>query len=148
MMMPSRRMLMNVRMLVAVSAIAMAGATLVVVRAQHPAGPAAQGAAGGGAGGRGGAGAPTVESMLWSAFDSDKNGAVTRAEVKSAFDAWYAAADSAKSGSVALQPLADAINKAIAPAPAAAPAAADAGGAAGAGGARGGGGGGRATQEF
>jgi hypothetical protein len=45
--------------------------------------------------GRGGIFAP-----LFAAFDTDKDGSVTRAEMKSAFDAWYTSWDTAKNGTL------------------------------------------------
>jgi type 1 glutamine amidotransferase len=88
---------------------------------------------------------PTIP-LLWTAFDGDKDGSVTKAEMKAVFDKWYDAANTAKGTSVAQADLAGALNTALgAPTPAAAPAAAPAGapGAAGAGAGRGAGGGGR-----
>src|SRR5262245_2121889 len=61
-------------------------------------------------GGRGGP--PPIGPQLVTIFDGDKDGAVTAAEIKSAFDAWYDAADTAKTGSVTQEQLSAAINAA------------------------------------
>jgi len=73
-----------------------------VVNAQAPAG-GDLGARGGrgGAGGRGfGGGRGGMAPALFNALDKDKDGAVSRAELKDTFDAWFTAADTAKSGAV------------------------------------------------
>jgi type 1 glutamine amidotransferase len=135
------KMTWNSRVLVGVCSAALI-ATAFGVRAQQaaPAGgaPGAQGARGAG-GGRGG---NNSGALLFTAFDANKDGSVTREEMKSAFDAWYAAADSGKAGSVTQDQLATTLNAAF-PAP---EAPAGAPGAGGPGGARGVGG--RAAQEF
>jgi type 1 glutamine amidotransferase len=85
-----------------------------------------------------GAGANATDTALWTIFDANKDNSVMRAEMKSAFDSWYDAADTAKSGSITTEQLATALN-AVLPQPAAR--AGGAGGRAGrggAGGARGG----------
>jgi type 1 glutamine amidotransferase len=87
----------------------------VLGRAQAPQAPA------GGGGGRGGNDA--IVGALWTAFDADKDGAITRAEMKSAFAKWYDAADTAKSGTVTTDQLGPALNTSLAlPAPVPAPA--------------------------
>lgn len=58
--------------------------------------PAPRGGSGRGGGGRGGG----VASALFTALDTDQDGTVTRAELRTAFEAWYKSADSAKAGSV------------------------------------------------
>ena len=58
---------------------------------QAPAGQAQQGRGGGG--GRGNAG-PAIFTVV----DANKDGAVTRDEMKSTFDKWFTAWDSAKAG--------------------------------------------------
>ena len=63
----------------------------ILGHAQAPQAPAA-----GGGGGRGGNDA--LVGALWTAFDADKDSAITRAELKSAFAKWYDAADTAKGG--------------------------------------------------
>jgi type 1 glutamine amidotransferase len=65
--------------------------TIGVLNAQAPANPQA----GRGGGGRGGA-APA----LFTALDTDKDGSLTRGEMKAVFDSWFTSWDSAKSGSV------------------------------------------------
>lgn len=99
-----------------------------------------------------GAAAPNpTNTALWTAFDADKDGSVTRAEVKSAFASWFDAADTGKTGKISQDQLGPALNTALG---LAAPAAAGPGGAGGrgAGGAgapgAGGGGGGRGPVEF
>ncbi|HMF39053.1 MAG TPA: ThuA domain-containing protein, partial [Polyangia bacterium] len=89
-------------------------------------------------GGRGGGG---VGAQLFTLFDADKDGAVTAAEIKTAFDGWYDAADSAKSGSVTQEQLSGALNTALGPPP-------DAPGGGAPGGRGPGGGGGRGPVEF
>jgi hypothetical protein len=132
-------------------ALACAGAAAIVAmapvrmtaQAPAPGAPAAGGQAGGG-GGRGGA--PGVGPQLFTAFDADKDGSVTAVEIKTAFDAWYDAADTQKAGSVSQDQLSAALNAALGvppPAPAGA-----AGAPGGGGGGRGPGGGGRGSTEF
>ena len=77
---------------------AVAGAAAIIGIA--PIAMKAQAPAAGGAGARRRrrrAGLP-LGAQLFTAFDADKDGAVTAAELKTAFDAWYDAADSQKSG--------------------------------------------------
>jgi type 1 glutamine amidotransferase len=119
-------------------AAAVIGLTPMVIKAQAPAPGAQAPAPAGGPGGRGGA-AP-VGPQLLTIFDADKDGAVTAAEIKTAFDAWYDAADTAKSGSVTQDQLSAALNAALGTPPPAAP---GGGGAPGAGGGRG-----RGATEF
>ena len=73
-----------------------------VVNAQAPAGGDLGGRGGrGGAGGRGfGGGRGGMAPALFNALDKDKDGSVSRAELKDTFDAWFTAADTAKSGAV------------------------------------------------
>ena len=82
----------------------------------------AQGAAPGtpqaGGGGRGGT---NNSAALWTALDADKDNAVTRAEMKSAFDKWYDAADTAKGGSISTEQLAAVLDAAMPPPAPAAP---------------------------
>ncbi len=77
----------------AVAALA-AGAVGSVVAWQAPAGQAAPQGRGGG-GGRGG-----VAPLLFTAVDTNKDGAVTREEMKATFEGWYTAWDSNKSGAL------------------------------------------------
>jgi type 1 glutamine amidotransferase len=66
-----------------------------VVSAQPPAGFSGRGGrAGFGRGG--GRGGPAAQ--IFTAVDGDKDGSLTRAELKSAFDSWFTAADTKKSG--------------------------------------------------
>src|SRR4029078_3344094 len=102
-------------------AIALCGGAMLAMTisgtAQQPApqAPPAQGARGGG-GGRGGAGG----TALFTTADSNKDGAVSRDELKGTFDKWYTAADAANAGSVTAAQLATAVTAAL-PAPAPAP---------------------------
>jgi type 1 glutamine amidotransferase len=96
----------------AVVAIAL---TPAAMRAQAPGAPPPAGQAASPAG----PAVSPVASQLFTIFDADKDGAVTAAEVKAAFAAWYDAADQQKSGSVTQEQLSAALN-AVLPAPAAA----------------------------
>jgi type 1 glutamine amidotransferase len=117
-----------------------AGAAAFFVAALYAQQPPAAGGAGQR---RGGAGSDTG-AALFTAFDADKDGSVTKDEMKVSFDAWYAAADSGKTGSATQEQLATALG-AVLPAPA--PPAGGAAGAPGGGrGAGGGGGRGQATE--
>ncbi len=94
--------------------LAMAGAmaliaiTLGILNAQAPA-P--------GGGGRGGGRGGGVAPALFTAVDTNKDGAVTRDEMKSTFDAWYTSWDSGKTGAVAQDQVATGLNV-VFPAPA------------------------------
>jgi type 1 glutamine amidotransferase len=81
--------------------------------------------------GGGGPGSNATTTALWTAFDADKDGSVTKAEMKTAFGKWYDAADTAKSGAVTTEQLGPALNTGLSLAAPAAP---------GAGGGRAGGG--------
>jgi type 1 glutamine amidotransferase len=74
--------------------------------------PQAPGARGGG-GGRGGA----VGTALFTVADSNKDGAVSRDELKGTFDKWYTAADTANAGSVTAAELASVLSSALPAAP-------------------------------
>jgi type 1 glutamine amidotransferase len=115
-------------------AAAVIGIAPIAMKAQAP--PAGAQAPGPG-GGRGGS---TIAGSLFTIFDANKDGAVTGAEIKTAFAAWYDAADKQKSGSVTQEQLSAALNAALGIEPVAA-------GAPGAGG-RGPGSGGRGATEF
>jgi type 1 glutamine amidotransferase len=78
--------------------------------AQAPAAPAGGQGRGGGRGGNVGAG-------LFAAVDADKDGAVTRAEMKTAFEKWYAGSDGSSSGSIGQDQLAAAVTSALPPPP-------------------------------
>jgi type 1 glutamine amidotransferase len=125
--------------------VAVCGATMIAgalsLHAQQPPAGQAPAAAGGGRG----APANTTNPLLWTAFDVNKDGSITKAEMKSTFDKWYDAADSAKKGSVSQEQLAAALNTSLgyqAPPPA------DAAAGAGGGGRGAGGGRGRAFGPF
>src|SRR5260370_5008073 len=79
--------------------------------------PQAPAAAGGGRGGN------DNNAALWTAFDANHDGSITRAEMRGAFEKWYDAADTARNGSVTTDQLAPALNTALGlPAPAPPPA--------------------------
>lgn len=80
--------------------------------AQQPTPAGAQGGRGGGGGGRGGVG-----PALFTVADINKDGAVSRNELKGTFDKWYTAADTSNAGSVTPAQLAAAVSGAM-PAPA------------------------------
>ena len=109
------------RTAVCAGAAAIIGMAPMGMGAQAPAAGAQAPAAAGG--GRGGA---PIGPQLFTIFDGDKDGAVTAAELKTTFAAWYDAADTQKSGSVTQQQLSTALNAALGPQ---APPAAGAGGA-------------------
>ena len=95
-------------------AIALCGAMLALTisgTAQQTT-PQAPGARGGG-GGRGGA----VGTALFTVADGNKDGAVSRDELKGTFDKWYTAADTANAGSVTAAQLATAVTAALPAAP-------------------------------
>ncbi|MEP6593472.1 MAG: ThuA domain-containing protein, partial [Acidobacteriota bacterium] len=71
----------------------------------------------------GGAGGGDTHSALWTALDANKDDSITRDETRRAFDSWYAAADTAKSGSITTDQLAAALEAAMPPTAAAGPAA-------------------------
>ncbi len=100
-------------------AAALIGAVPIAIKAQAPAPAPARAAVQAPARGGGGRGSGGVGTELFPAFDTNKDGAVTAAEITAAFDKWYAAADTRKSGSVSQEQLATAIDAALgAPAPA------------------------------
>ena len=96
------------------AAAALAAVTLSLSAAQAPAPAAGQAAAPGGRGGRGAGPAP----LVFTAADADKDGAVTRAELKTLIGKWYVDADTAKSGSVTMEQLSAALTAAFPPPPA------------------------------
>src|SRR6476646_9495748 len=65
-------------------------------------------------GGRGGGPNP-LATTLFAAFDGDKDGSVTAAEVKTAFDSWYDAADTQKTGKVTQDQLSAALGPVFGP---------------------------------
>ena len=106
------------KMLMTMGAVSILAITMSVVNAQPPAGGpggSGRGGRGGGGGGRGG-----VAPALFTALDTDKDGSLTRAEMKAAFDAWFTAWDSAKSGAVTQDQLLAGLNTAF-PTPVAPP---------------------------
>ncbi len=88
-------------------------ATTIGVLAQQPAPaptPAAPQAQGGRGGGRGG-----VAPALFPLVDANKDGAVTRDELKATFDKWFTTADAANAGSVTPAQLATVVSGAFPP---------------------------------
>ena len=84
--------LKNMRWMTAGAVGMLALAISVVVNAQPPAG-GGSGAPGGrgGPGGRGfGGGRGGIAPALFNSLDKDKDGSVSRAEMKDTFDAWFA----------------------------------------------------------
>ncbi|HEU4939023.1 MAG TPA: ThuA domain-containing protein [Vicinamibacterales bacterium] len=99
-------------------AIALCGGAMLAMTisgtAQQPAPQAGQPQGGrGGGGGRGGA----VATALFTVADGNKDGAVSRDELKGTFDKWYTAADTANAGSVTAAQLATAVTAALPAAP-------------------------------
>lgn len=72
-------------------------------------------APGGQPGGRAGRGGVAV--ALFTAMDADRDGSLTADEMKASFDKWFAEADSAKTGTIALEQLVSSLNTAMPPAP-------------------------------
>ena len=105
-----RRLLSGAACTAALVAGGMAGATAQQA-AQAPAGQAPQGRGVGG-GGRGNAG-PAIFTLA----DADKDGAVTRDEMKATFDKWYTEWDTTKSNALTQEQLTAGLNAAM-PAPA------------------------------
>ena len=107
-------------------AVAVCGAALLATSvrgvAQQPAPAAPQGQPGAGRAGGGGGGRGGVAPALFTAADGNKDGAVSREELKTTFDSWFAAADTSKAGAVTQEQLATGMASAFpqAPAPAAA----------------------------
>ncbi|MCX6631523.1 MAG: EF-hand domain-containing protein, partial [Candidatus Solibacter sp.] len=93
-------------LLIGACAAILCGGALVALQTQQPA-PAGRG------GGRGGAGAG-----VFTAVDSNKDGSVTREELKAAFAKWLSDGDAARTGSLTQEQLAVAVNAAL-PQPAA-----------------------------
>ena len=103
-------------LLIGICAAALCAGALFSLEAQAPAAPgkqAAPGGRGGGGGGRGGSAAG-----VFTAVDVNKDGSVTREEMKAAFAKWLSDGDAAKTGSVTQEQLAAALNAAM-PQPAA-----------------------------
>ena len=106
-------------------AVAVCGAALLATSvrgvAQQPAPAAPQGQPGAGRAGGGGGGRGGVAPALFTAADGNKDGAVSREELKTTFDSWFSAADTSKAGAVTQEQLATGMASAFpqAPAPAA-----------------------------
>src|SRR5579862_3262305 len=92
--------------LVWASAAALSIGAVAIVKAQAPAVPGAGG--GGRGGGRCGAGA-----SLFTVADINKDGFVTRDELKTTFSKWLSDADTGKAGSVTQEQLTAAVNAAL-----------------------------------
>jgi type 1 glutamine amidotransferase/Ca2+-binding EF-hand superfamily protein len=84
---------LTTRTLIVAGAAGLLAITMSVVNAQAPGG-------GSGRAGRGGGGGGGMGGSVFTAVDANNDGTVTRQELKSAFDAWYASTDTAKAGSV------------------------------------------------
>jgi type 1 glutamine amidotransferase len=97
------------------TATLLAGTIGGVMAGQAPAGQGVPQGRGGG-GGRG-----SVAPGLFTAVDADKDGAVTRDEMKATFDRWFTEWDTAKAGALTQEQLATGLNAAL-PAPPPAPA--------------------------
>ena len=67
-----------------------------------------------GAGGRGGG----MFGPLFGAFDTDKDGSITRDEMKATFDGWYSAWDTRKSGALTVDQILPRLNSLLAASPA------------------------------
>ncbi len=88
------------RILISAAAVTMLAATIGMMSAQPPAGGPGGSGRGGRGGGFGGGGRGGVAPALFTALDTDKDGTLTRAEMKAAFDAWFTNWDTAKAGTV------------------------------------------------
>jgi type 1 glutamine amidotransferase len=84
---------LSIRTLLAAGAAGILAVAVGVVYAQAPGGS-------GGRGGRGGGGGRGIGGPIAGAVDTNNNDAVTRDELKAALDAWYTAADKAKSNAI------------------------------------------------
>jgi type 1 glutamine amidotransferase len=98
-----------IRSWTAIGAASLLAATIGILSAQAP----------GGAPGRGGGGAGGFFAPLFAAFDTDKDGSITRAEARSAFDAWFTSWDTAKSGALTTEQLLPGLNSLFPSVPAA-----------------------------
>jgi type 1 glutamine amidotransferase len=108
-------------------AVAVCGAALLATSvrgvAQQPAPAAPQGQPGPGrAGGGGGGGRGGVAPSLFTAVDANKDGSVSRDELKTSFDTWFTAWDAGKTGSVSQEQIATGLTAAFPQAPAGPPA--------------------------
>ena len=88
---------------------AVLAATLSGIAQQPPAAPGGQGGRGGGRGG--------VGPALFAAADTNRDGSLTRDELKGTFDKWYTAADTGNAGSVTPAQLVSAVSAALPPPP-------------------------------
>ena len=87
-----------------IAAIAVTFLAIVIsaVNAQPPAGASGRGGFGrGGGGGRGGG----IAQPLFIALDTDKDGSLTRTEMKAALDSWFTSWDTAKTGALSTDQL-------------------------------------------
>jgi type 1 glutamine amidotransferase len=95
-------------LLIGICAAALCAGALFSLEAQAPATPGKQAAPGGRGGGRGGSAAG-----VFTAVDVNKDGSVTREELKAAFAKWLSDGDAGKTGSVTQEQLAAALNAAM-----------------------------------
>jgi type 1 glutamine amidotransferase len=103
---------------VAVSAAVLCADATARITAQQPASPPAAAAQPRPGGGQAGAAAASLFTVL----DADRDGALTRAELKAGFDAWFTQWDGARSNAIGQEQVFRGLNAAIpAPPPAAAP---------------------------
>ena len=89
----------TLKTLTAAGAVTFLAIAISLVNAQPPAGGfggSGRVGRGGGGGGRGGG----MAQPLFAALDTDKDGSLSRAELKAGFDAWFTAADTAKAASL------------------------------------------------
>src|SRR5260221_4216424 len=86
----------TVSLWIGVCAAGLLAATFSLRAQQAPPAPAAQGAAGAGARG----GANNANTQLWAALDTKKDGSMTKARMKRAFDHWDDRPHTAKAGTV------------------------------------------------
>ncbi len=100
--------------MIAAGAATVIAITIGISSAQPPAGG---GSGRGGRGGFAGGGRGGIAPALFTALDTNKDGAVSRDEMKGAFDAWFSGADAAKAGSVSQDQLVTALNVVFPPPP-------------------------------
>ena len=103
-----RRHRSNVLLLAAVCAATLAASTMGAIGAQQAPAPGPGAAPQGGRGGRGG-----VAPGVFSAADINKDGSVTRGELLSTLEKWFADADTAKTGAVTQDQLVTALSAAL-----------------------------------
>ena len=100
-------MKLTTRTLIALGAMTALAVTMSLLNAQPPAGASGRGGRGGsgrgggfGGGGRAGGGRGGIAPALFAALDTDKDGSLTRAELKATLDSWFTTWDTAKAGAL------------------------------------------------